>query len=214
VKPKLLEWQLANGEAFIFGRSDWQYVLNTFCFGYHIGYKFMRGPKGVCNGNFLGIGADGCMTALQVDDSARYGLLITNGEFVAFRGPNPKMMVVSDSNEGSVRLVNCAFWGPCDQIASISGKGTVGLSDCTFCHWDAKHRGDVAIEATGGTLLVRGCEFQQPKPQVKLGNNVRAAVITGNIFHGSAQIDNQSSGSVKIADNAEIPLLPKKRKSR
>jgi hypothetical protein len=31
MKPKLQEWQLAHGEAFIFGRSDWQYVLNTFC---------------------------------------------------------------------------------------------------------------------------------------------------------------------------------------
>ena len=40
MKPKLFEWQLANGEAFIFGRSDWEYVLNTFCFGYGVGYKF------------------------------------------------------------------------------------------------------------------------------------------------------------------------------
>ena len=51
VKPKLLDWQMANGEAFIFGRSDWQYVLNTFCFGYKIGYKFVRTEAGVCNGN-------------------------------------------------------------------------------------------------------------------------------------------------------------------
>ena len=31
-----------HGEAFIFGRSDWQYVLNTFCFGYNVGYKFIQ----------------------------------------------------------------------------------------------------------------------------------------------------------------------------
>ena len=41
MKPKLFSWQMANGEAFIFGRSDWQYVLNTFCFGYKVGYKFI-----------------------------------------------------------------------------------------------------------------------------------------------------------------------------
>ena len=29
-KPKLLQWQMENGEAFIFGRSDWQYVYNTY----------------------------------------------------------------------------------------------------------------------------------------------------------------------------------------
>ncbi len=32
---------MENGEAFIFARSDWQYVLNTFCFGYNVGYKFI-----------------------------------------------------------------------------------------------------------------------------------------------------------------------------
>jgi hypothetical protein len=52
------QWQMAHGEAFIFGRSDWEYVLNTFCFGYKAGYKFIQTPRGECNGNFLGIGAD------------------------------------------------------------------------------------------------------------------------------------------------------------
>ena len=66
-KPKLFQWQMENGEAFIFGRSDWQYVYNTFCFGYKVGYKFIRSASGVCNGNFLGIGADDCYTALVVE---------------------------------------------------------------------------------------------------------------------------------------------------
>ncbi|MBT7100809.1 hypothetical protein HN937_25765, partial [Candidatus Poribacteria bacterium] len=33
MKEKLFQWQMEHGEAFIFGRTDWQYVLNTFCFG-------------------------------------------------------------------------------------------------------------------------------------------------------------------------------------
>ena len=44
MKPKLFEWQQEHGEAFIFGRTDWQYVFNTFCFGYNVGYKFIRRP--------------------------------------------------------------------------------------------------------------------------------------------------------------------------
>ena len=63
MKPRLFQWQQQHGEAFIFGRSDWQYVFNTFCFGYNIGYKFVQTDAGVCNGNFLGIGADDCYTA-------------------------------------------------------------------------------------------------------------------------------------------------------
>jgi len=201
-QPRLFEWQLANGEAFIFGRSDWQYVLNTFCFGYRVGYKFIESDKGVCNGNFLGIGADGGHTAVEVEQSARYGLLITNGEFVAFRGPDPTMVVVKETNKGSVRFVNCAFWGPCHQIARIEGRGTVGFSDCTFCQWDAKNEERSAIEATSGTVLVRGCEFQQDKPQIKLGQGVRGGVVSSNVFRGNADIKNESEGDVQVVANA------------
>jgi hypothetical protein len=206
MKPKLFEWQLAHGEAFIFGRSDWQYVLNTFCFGYQVGYRFIRSDTGVCNGNFLGIGADGCRTGLEVKQSAPYGLLITNGEFVAFRGPDPTMIVIDESNRGSVRFVNCAFWGPCHQIARIAGRGTVGFSDCTFCQWDAGDEGRSAIQVSSGTVLIRGCEFQQDKPQIAVGPEVHCGVVTGNVFRGPARIRDDSEGAVVVSANAEGPV--------
>jgi hypothetical protein len=203
MKPKLFEWQLEHGEAFIFGRSDWQYVLNTFCFGYNVGYRFIKSNKGVCNGNFLGIGADGCCTGLEVEQSAPYGLLITNGEFVAFRGDNPTMIRVGPAHEGSVRFVNCAFWGPCHQIAEIGGRGTVSFSDCNFCRWDAKNEGKSAIRASGGTLMVRGCDFQQSKPQILLDQQTRAAVVVGNVVRGSLRIDNPAAANLALSANLE-----------
>src|SRR5205807_2307334 len=66
-RPGLFQWQMEHGEAFVFGRTDWQYVLNTFCFGYNVGYRFAPTAAGSCNGNFLGIGADDCYTAVVVD---------------------------------------------------------------------------------------------------------------------------------------------------
>jgi hypothetical protein len=209
-RPKLFQWQLQNGEAFILGRSDWQYVLNTFCFGYRVGYKFIKSKTGVCNGNFLGLGADACCTGVLVEQSAPYGLLITNGQFVAFHGPDPTMVEVAETNTGSVRFANCAFWGPCRQIARVAGKGTVGFSDCTFTQWDSKKEGRPAIDATGGTLLVRGCEFRQDKPQIELGKDVKRAVITGNVFRGRAQVTNHGQGDVQVADNAadKRPIAP------
>jgi hypothetical protein len=201
VKPKLLEWQMANGEALIFGRSDWQYVLNTFCFGYKIGYKFIRTKAGVCNGNFLGIGADDCHTALVVEDCAPYGLLVTNGEFVSFQGPDPTMVEVQETNRGSVRFVNGAFWGPCNQIARIGGAGTVGFSDCTFVEWGGAEGTRPAIQALSGTLLVRGCEFQRDRPQIELGNDVVRAIIAENILTGRERILNRSKGNVRIELN-------------
>ena len=202
VKPKLFQWQMEHGEAFIFARSDWQYVLNTFCFGYQTGYKFIKSKTGVCNGNFLGIGADDCTTAVEVEDSAAFGLLISNGEFTSFHGPDPTMVRVDAGNSGTVRFVNCAFWGPCNQIAKIAGTGTVGFSDCTFVQWDRDKEGRYAIQAEGGSVLVRGCEFKEDKPQISLGEGVKRAVVSDNIFSGKPQITNKSKVLVSLDKNS------------
>ncbi len=202
MSPKLFAWQMENGEAFIFGRTDWQYVFNTFCFGYRVGYRFIETRDGMCNGNFLGLGADDCYTAVQVDASPRFGILITNGEFVSFHGPDPTMVAVGQANSGSVRFANCAFWGPCNQIARIAGHGTVGFSDCTFMQWDGKHEGRAAVQVQSGSVSIRGCEFQEDKPHIELGENVRRAIISDNFLTGKPRITNHSKGNVKIANNA------------
>jgi hypothetical protein len=191
-KKALFDWQEKHGEAFIFGRTDWQYVYNTFCFGYNVGYKFVKTKTGACNGNFLGIGADDCYTAVDVEQSAPFGLLISNGEFTSFHGPDPTMVRVEASNSGSVRFVNCAYWGPCNQVAQIAGRGTVGFSDCTFVQWDRNKEDRAAIQVDSGSVLVRGCEFQEDKPQVELGENVRRAVVSENIVTGDLRIINHS----------------------
>lgn len=210
MKPKLLEWQQANGEAFIFGRTDWQYVFNTFCFGYNIGYKFVETKAGVCNGNFLGIGADDCFTALQVDNCAPMGLLISNGEFVSFHGPDPTMIRVGAGNKGSVRFVNCAYWGPCNQIAKIAGTGTVGFSDSIFVQWDRNREGRHALDVESGTVLVRGCEFQMDRPQVRLGPKVRRAVVSDNVIKGKLRVANETGRAVALESNVtDEPAAPK-----
>jgi len=200
-KPKLFQWQMENGEAFIFGRSDWEYVHNTFCFGYKIGYKFIQSKTGMCNGNFLGIGADDCYTALLVEQCAPYGLLITNGEFVSFHGPDPTMVDVAAGNTGSIRFVNCAFWGPCNQIAKIAGTGTVGFGDCTFVQWGGRDGSRPAIQAQSGTVLIRGCEFRQNRPQIQLSKAVERAIIAENLFAGPERIINEAGGSVQLGLN-------------
>ena len=202
LKPKLFAWQQQKGEAFIFGKSDWQYVYNTFCFGYGVGYKFIKTRSGDCNGNFLGIGADDCFTALEVEECSRIGLLISNGEFVSFHGPDPTMIRVSTNNTGSIRFVNSAFWGPCNQIAKIAGQGTVGFSDCTFVQWDRNKEGRHALQVEGGSVIIRGCEFEENKPQISLSEAVKRAVITDNLIKGKLRVTTQSKGNVMLSNNA------------
>ena len=112
------------------------------------------------------------------------------------------MVRVGPDNSGSVRFVNCAFWGPCNQVAAVTGRGTVGFGDCTFVQWDRKQEGRAAIQAEGGTLLVRGCEFRENKPQIEIGEAVRRAVIADNIFTGLSRITNHSQHPVVIGNNA------------
>ena len=199
-RGRVYQWQTENGEAFLFGRADWEYVLNTFCFGYHVGYKFVHSQTGECNGNFLGIGADDCNRAVLVEQSAPYGVLITNGEFTSFHGEDPTMVEVLASNKGVVRFSNSAFWGPCNQVAKIAG-GTVGFSDCTFVEW---RKDRAAIQVSGGSALIRGCDFRQNQPHIVLGEGVDRAVITGNLFTGPAQIRNASTRDVQIGMNSAL----------
>lgn len=133
--------QMVHGRAFVFGRTDWEYVLNCFSFGYAVGYHFIRTEAGACNGNFLGIGADLCTNAsVLVEDLQPMGLQITNGEFTAFIdrhwcsvcSDEPTQVVVAKTNTGAVRFVNSAFWGPAVQVARLYGSATVGFTDCTF----------------------------------------------------------------------------------
>jgi hypothetical protein len=189
-----------HGEAFIFGRTDWQYVANTFCYGYKVGYRFIKTKDGACNGNFLGIGADDCLTSLVVDESAPFGLLITNGEFVSFRGADPTMVRISASHTGVARFVNCAFWGPCNQNAIVEGNGIVGFSDCTFVQWDEKKQGRYAVQGRGGTLMVRGCTFAADRPQVQLDESVTRAVVTDNVMTGAIRIENKCQNAA-VANN-------------
>ena len=189
--------------AFEFGRSDWQMCTNTFCWGYGTGYHFIthgEGPtRGPSHGNFLGIAADACGIAVKIEETAPFGLLITNGQFVAFPG-EAVMIDVAESHTGSVRFNNCGFWGPCNQIARIKGTGTLGFSDCTFVHW-SRHNDRAAIHSHSGKLLVRGCEFKEDKPQITLGEAVRSAIITENLITGKLRVEHAEKANVVVANN-------------
>ena len=91
------------------------------------------------------------------------------------------------------------------KISYAGDNNNTGFSDCTFVQWDRDKKDYAAVHATAGTVLVRGCEFQEPRKQVELGENVSRAVITGNVFTGAAPVESRSKGSVIVSDNAEGP---------
>jgi len=214
-ESEMSRWQLDNGVGFIFGRSDGQYALNTFCFNYDIGYKFIRTKAGVTYGNFSGFNAELCHACVYVEDCCTWGILISNGGYALLDPPRSMMVRVGPRNRGTVRFSNCAFWGPTDRCALIEGQdiGMVCFANCTFAEWPEDRsippeqcaRRDPCIAALGGSIMVRGCEFRDHKPQVHLGPGLRGAIVTDNIMHWPVDIRSEMTNGSVIGNNLGLP---------
>ena len=200
------KWVNVNGVAFEFARTDWQYVVNTFCFGYGVGYKFSRSQAGSCNGNFLGIGADSCRRAVLVEDSQYPGLLITNGEFVGRWGSDDSVCleVAESASEGKVSLNNCSFWGPIDRCVWLRSPAVQFTAIGThFREWDVNRRGTPAIQLDAGKAIVQGNTFGRGDLHILVGPKVRSAILMANQAAGGFNVDNQAAGRTQLVANEQ-----------
>ena len=82
---KLVEWLQTQVTAFEIGRSDWEYMVNTFSWGCHIGYRFFKSDSGPTNGNFLGIAADWAVIPILVEETQGPGCSSRTGSSWARR---------------------------------------------------------------------------------------------------------------------------------
>ncbi|MBI5092144.1 MAG: hypothetical protein HZB26_06815 [Candidatus Hydrogenedentes bacterium] len=188
-------------EAFVFARTDWEYVSNCFVFPANIGWRFIKSAQGSCNGQFTGNGADATQTAVQVDDIQPMGLLITGGQFVSFTGKDPVEVRVTETNKGNVRFVNCAFWGPAVHNAIIKGEGYVSFTDCYFSS-DKKETPDsplVVVES--GRVQVNNSSFATQQPSVQLGPNVKHAIVQGNNGARGVRVIDNTGGKAVLSNN-------------
>ncbi len=207
------DYMVKNLEAFIFGRTDWEYVTNTFVFPVNIGYRFIKTKAGACNGQFLGIGADMAHRCVVVDQVQPMGLLITNGQFVAFKGDSPIEVEIASTCTGQVRLVNCAFWGPAVQNVISHSQSFLSLSDCYFSVSSSSlNKASFSkmvplVEADGGRLQVRGCSFAGERPGIALRRGLVYAIVSGNNGIHGVDIINEIGNAAKLSNN-EPKKLP------
>jgi hypothetical protein len=195
------KYMIDNLETFVFGRTDWEYVTNTFVFPCKIGYRFIATKSGACNGQFSGIGADYAQRCVVVEQIQPMGLLITNGQFVAFAGDNPIEVEIAPTCGGSVRLVNCAFWGPAIQNVVSHSQSFVSLNDCYLSSGRQPATGKALVEADNGKLQVRGCSFGTPEPAIALRKGLKHAIITENNGVRGVEILNEIGDQAIIDDN-------------
>lgn len=206
-KP-VFDYMVANLEAFVFGRTDWEYAMNNFVFPAKIGWRFIKTDAGACNGQFTGNGADACETAVQVDAIQPMGLLITGGQFVAFTGKDPVEVRISDTCAGNVRFVNCAFWGPALHNAVIKGKGYVSFSDCYFSSDYQETKDSPLLVVESGRLQVNNSTFATEQPGIALAPTVTHAVIQGNNGASGVRVIDNTGGKAVLTNN-EAPPPPK-----
>jgi hypothetical protein len=202
------EFMRKNCEAFIFGRTDWEYVNNTFVFPVNIGYRFIQTKAGAANGQFSGIGADEANVCVKVDAIQPMGLLIANGQFVCMHGDSRIPVLVESTCQGSVRLVNCSFWGPNRQCVVSHSQSFLSVSDCylSTTFGGANQARLPLVEADGGKLQVRGCSFGTDEPSIALRKGLRHAIVTENNGVRGAQILNEIGDRAIIANNEPGPL--------
>jgi hypothetical protein len=214
---KAFAYMQHNLEAFVFGRTDWEYVTNTFVFPAKIGYHFIQTANGAANGQFSGVGADATENAVVVEAIQPMGLLITNGEFNSHLVGSSTQVIVEKQVRGNVRFVNGGFWGPVKHNVVLRGEGFTSFSDCYFSNDNDTNEAAILVEAgkvqiqnsTFGAASVRhvpghaapseGVRFQSPS--IQLAPGVQSAIIRGNNGYFGVKIENEIGSRAIISDN-------------
>jgi hypothetical protein len=199
---ELYQFIRAEGVAFVLGQSDWEFMSNCFCIGYHIGYHFVQNRTGPGNYLLTQSGSDIGPCAVRVENSqAHAGLSFVNCQFMAG-------IQIAPSNGGPVKFTACGFWGVPDtgSHALLEGAGHVFFAGCHFIAWGQRDPEAPAIHAKRGGLTVTACDFMDAgKAQITIEPEVQAAMIYGNRLRGRERIANHAAARAQIALNVVTP---------
>jgi hypothetical protein len=191
----------ANLIGFIIGRTDWEYISNSFVIWAKIGFHFIKSEQGKANALITQSGSDLGPLAVKIEEVQDHaGVIFENCQFMSG-------FEISEANLGPVKLSNCGFWGRPGSNAQMDlyGQGTVTLTATHFHKWDYDKTGVPCVRAMNGSLLMSGCDFMgknHTAPHIYLGPNLKSAAISGNRFqYREKQIINESTGDVQIFGN-------------
>jgi hypothetical protein len=183
---------------FKIGRTDWEYISNSFVILPLIGFHFDDFGHGPGNAVITQSGSDICTMAVRVDRTQPHaGVQFVNGQFMS-------TIYVGEKNQGPVKLTNCGFWPVAETQEQIVKRGpsTLMLTSCHFAGWDGGNKGLPCLRASGGRLAVNACEFlAEGKQPIVLEKGLKAATISGCLFRGEKPVADGSGGDVQIGLN-------------
>lgn len=198
----LYEFMRKEAIAFILCRTDWEFLNNCFCIGYHIGYQFTQRASGPGNCLLTQCGSDIGPTAVRVESSQTHaGISFVNGQFMSG-------IEVAEANSGPVKFTACGFWGipTTDHHAMLNGTGHVTFNSCHFIGWGQKDVKSPAIHAKRGGVTISNCDFiDLGKTQVVIENAMDAAIVIGNRLRGQNLVLNRAQDRAQIGLNVVTP---------
>jgi hypothetical protein len=208
-------WIGLNATAFEFGRYDWCYVLNTFCFGYGVGYRFTKSTQpdagsGRTNGSLIGIGADSCERCIVVEGTQNPGIQIVNAELVGRWGSETAVCieVLPEAEQALINLSNSTFWGPIERCIWTRSPNThLIATGCTFTNWDIAGAGMPAIDLEAGKAIIQGNSFMRGGLQVRVGEGVKSAILMGNQAPRGLRVENRAGERTQLVANEADPVV-------
>jgi hypothetical protein len=183
---------------FKIGKTDWEFISNSFVIFPKIGFHFDDFGHGPGNAVITQSGGDICPVAVRVDRTQGHaGAQFVNGQFMSTVEIGPR-------NQGPVKFTNCGFWGTAATREQIrhEGPGSLVLSACHFTGWDHAGKGDPCVRSSGGRLLVNGCVFvDEGKQPITLEKGLKAAAISGCAFRREPPVEDRSGADVQLSAN-------------
>lgn len=206
VSDPVIKLMVTEGEAFILGKTDWEYMLDCFSIIYHTGYRFTQFAHGPGNVILTQCGHDIAPYCVRVEYSQGHaGIAFSNSQFMG-------AVEVLETNAGPVKFNNCGFWGVgpgnfqnpgTASQGTLAGAGHVTYVGCHFTGWGQRDPAAPCIRARCDSLTLMGCDLMDDKPHLSLDPAVKAAIIVGNRFRGGARIDNRAA-SAQIGLNSDV----------
>jgi len=191
-------WLEKNLVGFKIGKTDWEFISNSFVIFPRIGYHFDDFGHGPGNAVITQSGSDICPVAVRVDRTQSHaGVQFANGQFMS-------TVEIGPENRGPVKFCNCGFWGTelTREQVRHEGGSSLALTACHFTGWDHAGKGAPCIRASGRHLIVNGCEFMdEGKRAIILEKGLKAATVLGCTFRGQNAVEDQSGAEVKAGLN-------------
>ena len=177
-------------------RSDWEYIYDVQTDGYQIGVLAAKSAKGVFNGQIGKLHTENGKVGLQLDVVSDIGVVVTASQLDT-SGSDGVSVLAGPGFAGSnaLSVSDSTLSSPDGSLVVLQGSGLVNLANTEFVDWSA---GGAAVRAEAGSVVVARSTFAVAKPDVHLGPAVSSAVVRSNVYAGTPDITNESTGDVKV----------------